>query len=82
MGMGGLPTGLVQPQSEESWGANLAVHEQTALQLALRETHDKPQTGKNWGLSKAQPWALDHEQSGNLGLRPKGTAVGYGKLPG
>ena len=47
VGMGGLPTGLVQPQSKESWGANLALHERTALQLALRETHDtSPKLGR------------------------------------
>lgn len=37
-----------------------------------RETHDtSPKLGRTGGLSKAQPWALDHEQSGNLRLRQK-----------
>lgn len=39
--------GLLQPQSEESWDANLALHERTALRLASRETHDtSPKLGR------------------------------------
>lgn len=83
VGRGGLTTGLVQPQSKESWQAILALCKGTALRLASRETHDKKyETGKDWGLSKPQTCVLDHKWSSNLGWKPKGMAVGFGKLPG